>query len=91
MRESTQEDTGEKASLYRPGRSGTFILTPEPRHYSAFNWKARAVHNKYVLQLEESAARTLIEKDFDAYEEYVAQVLSGSCTVVRKRVGARTK
>lgn len=41
------------------------------------NWKARAVHNKYVLQLEESQARRLIEKGFDAYEEYVAQVFSG--------------
>ena len=41
------------------------------------NWKARAVHNKYVLQLEETRARRLIEKGFDAYEEYVAQVFSG--------------
>jgi queuine/archaeosine tRNA-ribosyltransferase len=41
------------------------------------NWKARAVHNKHVLQLEENRARRLLAQGFDAYEEYVAQVFSG--------------
>ena len=47
------------------------------QHFLYTNWKARAIHNKYVLQLEESRARRLIKKDFDAYEEYVTEVFSG--------------
>jgi len=45
--------------------------------YLFSNWKARAVHNKYVLQLEENRACRLIERDFSAYEKYVDQIFSG--------------
>lgn len=42
------------------------------------NWKARAVHNKHLLQREESRARRLIEAGLEEYEKYVTNLFRGS-------------
>ena len=42
------------------------------------DWKARAIHNKYVLQQEEKVAKTLIEEGSDVYENYLNKIFARS-------------
>lgn len=42
------------------------------------HWKARAIHNKYVLQQEEKQAKMLINRGFDVYEGYINEIFNGS-------------
>jgi len=42
------------------------------------HWKARAIHNKYVLQQEEKHARMLIERGRDAFERYLDKIFARS-------------
>ena len=38
------------------------------------DWKARAIHNRYVLRIEETNARRLLAEGFETYERYVDQM-----------------
>lgn len=42
------------------------------------HWKARAIHNKYVLQEEEKHAKLLIEQGLDVFRAYVDRIFTGS-------------
>jgi len=42
------------------------------------HWKARAIHNKYVLQQEEKQARMLIEQGRDVFEAYLDSIFARS-------------
>jgi len=42
------------------------------------DWKARAIHNKYVLQQEEKHAKMLINRGFDVYKCYIDEIFNSS-------------
>jgi queuine/archaeosine tRNA-ribosyltransferase len=44
------------------------------------DWKARAIHNKYVLESEAKKAKKLLNYDFLAYEHYLEQIYRNSST-----------
>ncbi|MEM3013939.1 MAG: hypothetical protein QXI71_04840 [Candidatus Bathyarchaeia archaeon] len=43
-----------------------------------YDWKARAIHNEFVLKLEATKARQLISQGIDAYEKYLDEIFSKS-------------
>jgi len=42
------------------------------------DWKARAIHNKYVLEMEALKAKQLLEEGRDVYEKYLDKIFSKS-------------
>lgn len=48
------------------------------------DWKARAIHNKYVLELEARKAKEKLKEGIDSYQKYLDDLYKSSSTILAK-------